>query len=212
MFGYVTVNDKDLSAEANARFRALYCGVCRALRARGGVAGQITLSFDGTFLALLLTALYEPEETGGSARCIVHPMKKRAYAGSDIISYAADMNLLLAYYKCLDGWTDDKNPLDLIGMKGLARAFHDIEPRYPRQSAALRDNLSALARLEKANDESPDAPARCFGCLLGELFVWREDHWALGLRALGEALGRFIYLMDAYDDLLADIGRNATIR
>ena len=63
MFGYVLVNPQTLEEGEKQRFRACYCGLCRALKARYGDAGRLTLSNDMTFLSMLLSALYEPEET-----------------------------------------------------------------------------------------------------------------------------------------------------
>lgn len=40
---------------------------------------------------------------------------------------------------------------------------------------------------------------------MAELFVYKEDEWADSLRRIGFFFGKFIYLMDAYDDIEADI-------
>ena len=106
MFGYVLVNPQTLEEGEKQRFRACYCGLCRALKARYGDAGRLTLSNDMTFLSMLLSALYEPEETQGALRCPLHPLKKRPYTQSAATDYAADMNILLAYYKCRDDAQD----------------------------------------------------------------------------------------------------------
>ena len=95
MFGYVTVNSEALNDKEKARFREVYCGVCRELKLGEGKCGQWTLSYDSAFLALLLNALYEPEETYLSARCGAHPAKKKPYALSEYTKYAADINVLL---------------------------------------------------------------------------------------------------------------------
>ena len=44
---------------------------------------------------------------------------------------------------------------------------------------------------------------------MGELLVYREDLWAPKLRAMGMALGRFIYLADAALDLRQDLRRGS---
>ena len=80
MFGYIVTNLNALDADRQKRFRALYCGLCRTLRKRHGFAGSATLSYDLTFLALLLNALYEPGEEAGAERCPAHPAKRHEYA------------------------------------------------------------------------------------------------------------------------------------
>ena len=68
----------------------------------------MTLSYDMTFLALLLTGLYEPETITGCERCIAHPVNRHHFRQNQYFDYAADMNVLLTFYKCLDDWQDEK--------------------------------------------------------------------------------------------------------
>lgn len=65
MFGYVTASWKELTAEEQKRYGAVYCGICREIRQRSTGIGRICLSYDMAFLALLLMSLYEPEEESG---------------------------------------------------------------------------------------------------------------------------------------------------
>ena len=44
--------------------------------------------------------------------------------------------------------------------------------------------------------------------MLGQIFAARDDFWSENLNQIGDGLGRFIYLMDAYDDLPTDLRRN----
>ena len=76
MFGYISVNKPELKVRDFDVYHAYYCGVCRDLRADFGVTGQMTLSYDLTFLGILLTALYEPDETQETTRCLIHPLTK----------------------------------------------------------------------------------------------------------------------------------------
>ena len=129
-------------------------------------------------------------------------MKK--WVDSEYVQYAADMNVALAYYKALDDWRDDKKLFAKIMAGGLGKSFADIEGRFPRQSEAIRSCIDQLNRLEKENCGNPDATANCFGTLMGELLVYREDLWAPTLREMGMALGRFVYLGDAALDYRKD--------
>ncbi len=73
-----------------------------------GMAGQISLSYDMTFLAMLLSGLYEPEETCSRERCVAHPLSRHMAIENIFTEYAADMNVLLTMYKCEDDWQDEK--------------------------------------------------------------------------------------------------------
>ena len=207
MFGYVMVNQGELSERDQARFAALYCGLCRTLREDYGLTGRLSLTYDMAFLTALLTALYDPETTGGEKRCIMHPLKKRAYLANGITHYAAAMNYALVRYKLRDDWADDRNLAARAGAALMDRHCARIEAAYPRQCAAMRRCLEELAKLEKENCRVIDAPANCFGALLGEIFVMREDVWSETLREMGQALGGFIYVLDACDDLERDARR-----
>lgn len=205
MFGYVNINQDALSEREIARFKEIYCGVCRALRLGEGRLCHLALSYDFAFLALLLNALYEPEEEKGEKRCEPHPKKKQPYALSRYVEYAADMNALLYYLSALDGWTDDKNYLKLAFSKALEKRALSVREKYPRQAAAIETELKRLSEIEKARLMDLDAAASAFGRLLAEVFVSEEDEWAKYLRRMGYSLGRFIYFMDAWDDADKDM-------
>ena len=205
MFGYINVNWKELSKERQDRYGAIYCGVCRRIREQSGSLSRLGLQYDAAFLGLLLMSLYEPEELSGPNACLLHPITKRPWVDNDCIAYAADMNIALAYYKCLDDWQDDHSQV----ARAMAQVFGKQMPRiakaWPRQCAAIADCIAALNRLEKRNWPNADAPANCFGKLMSELMVFREDMWAGQLRELGFYLGRFIYLLDAAVDFNRDL-------
>lgn len=205
MFGYININPEALDEQAKGRYQAFYCGLCRVLKQRHGNIGRVTLSYDMTFLLILLSSLYEPEEANGSGRCALHPVKERGYVRSEIADYVADVNIALAYHKGVDDWQDDKSAVGLAQAKLLRRQYARVERRYPEKCALIERCLREIAAIEKANDMQPDLAANLTASMLGELFVYRPDIWQVPLRKMGEELGRFIYTMDAYDDLPEDI-------
>ncbi|MCQ2453047.1 MAG: DUF5685 family protein [Clostridia bacterium] len=204
MFGYVLLNEKTLSEEEKKRYRACYCGLCDTLKEEYGSASRLTLSNDMTFLALVLSALYEPEEKCYDKRCAMHPTKPRTFMQNEAVRYAAAMNILLAYYKCADDAADENSLRGRAGMKALQKAYDKVQKAYPRQCDAVKDALERLNALETQKSDDIDALARLSGQMLGECFCWREDVFAAALRGMGSALGRFIYLMDAWEDYDSD--------
>lgn len=207
MFGYIAVNPEALSKEERIRYREYYCGLCRRLDTQYGSVGRVSLTYDMTFLAMLLSSLYELEETGDSYHCVLHPVKSCPYVTTQAIAYAADMNIILAYYQCLDDWNDDHNLTAREKSRRLEKYLPRIKEINPRQCAMIADSLRRLGEMEKANELNPDLPANCFGELMGALFAWRQDGYADTLWHMGASLGRFIYLLDAVNDLKADIRR-----
>ena len=204
MFGYVMASVGEFSPEQKRRYQMAYCGVCRQIRQRASQAARMLLSYDMAFLALLLMSLYEPEEEQGDRACSLHPLNPRPWTDNEYIRYAADMNVALAYYKALDDYADDqKTGAKLLAQK-LGKDMERIRKDYPRQCSAMEDCITRLSRLEREGCANPDEPAACFGQLMAEVLVYREDLWAESLRQMGMALGRYIYLADAAIDDVKD--------
>ena len=197
MFGYVTASFKELTKEQQQRYHAVYCGICRRIQAQSGNTARLGLRYDMAFLALLLMSLYEPEEVSGKNACLPHPLTKKPWVDNPYVRYAADMNVALAYYNLLDDWQDDRSHSAKLLAGAFGKHLPEIEGRYPRQCNAIRDCIGRLSVLEKECCANPDLPAACFGQLMAELLVYEEDLWAPALRRTGDALGRFIYLLDA---------------
>lgn len=204
MFGFVTAQLKLLSEEQAARYRECYCGLCHSLKQRHGELTRFTLTYDMTFLILLLSSLYEPDEEANESTCAPHPFKAQKFWQNEISDYAADMNVALAYLNCLDDWKDDWSLVSLAEAKLMEKAFNEICLRYPRQCRAMQDSIKKLSELEEKRIDDADAASKAFGSLMAELFVYKEDYWSGYLRRFGMALGQFIYIMDACIDLRDD--------
>lgn len=204
MFGYVMASVSELSGQAKARYQSVYCGICRRIRASASNGARLTLSYDMAFLALLLMSLYEPEETSGDRACRIHPFKPRPWTDNEFVQYGADMNVALAYYKALDDRQDEGRLSAKLLADYLEKDCRKIALRYPRQCQAMERCIAEINRLEADGCSNPDEPAGCFGVLMGELLVYKEDMWAGALRQMGMALGRYIYLADAAIDYQKD--------
>ena len=92
MFGYVVMNKPEIKFKDFDLYRSFYCGLCRELKSKYGISGQISLTYDMTFVVILLSALYEPPTQKGSTRCIIHPVCKQPVRRNTVTEYAADMN------------------------------------------------------------------------------------------------------------------------
>lgn len=206
IFGYITAAPSLLSDKDKIRYRGWYCGLCKSLGSCCGQSCRFLLTYDMSFLAMLLASVYDMPESSADNRCILHPIKSHNEIYTESSNYAADMNVILAYYKLLDDWHDDKNLAALAASTVFKGKCENIHKRYPRQHKAITGCLSELSELEKAGEVNPDLPANCFGKLMGELFVIDDkDSLAQSLRLFGHTLGRFIYIIDAATDLRDDL-------
>ena len=109
-----------------------------------------------TFLLLLLDSLYEPEQAQGVCRCPPHPIRAQHWRASRYTEYAADLNVALAYYNCLDDWRDDHNAAKWAAAKALAGRYRAVQSQWPEQCRAIEEGLSHLSRLEQAESAALD--------------------------------------------------------
>ena len=206
LFGYVVANIEQLDEAQRARYQQVYCGLCRALGERHGARCRLTLTYDMTFLILLLSALQAEDDMRVEPfRCPMHPVKKRESAMNAWTDYAADVNVVLAYYQKMDDWTDDRSAWALAQAKAIGSRVEAVQDRLPRQCEAIAKGLEALSSLEKSGEPNPDLPAAAFGSILGAVFTPEGAEPSQDLYAFGDKLGRFVYLMDAVVDLKKDI-------
>lgn len=204
MYGYISCSRDSLNAEEQERYQEIYCGLCRKLGREYGQLGRLSLSYDMTFLILFLSSLYEPEEKREPFRCGLHPRREKMAAENKFTGYAADMTIVLAYYKCLDDWKDENKRLKKMYASGIKGAFQRVREKYPRQCRVITEGIQRLDEIERTSVRNPDAAVNCSGRMLSELFVTEEDFWSDSLRDFGFELGKFIYLMDAAMDYDSD--------
>lgn len=205
MFGYVVMNKPEIRFKDFDLYRSFYCGLCRELREKYGISGQITLTYDMTFVVVLLSALYEQPTQKGTTRCVIHPVCKQPVRKNAATEYGADMNVLLTYYKCMDDWEDEKKFAALGYGKILQRKNNQLSYRYPEKAEKIRKLLEELSQMEKAGETDIDKMSGCFGRIMEEIFAWKTDVWEGSLRRMGFYLGKFIYILDAYDDVEKDV-------
>ena len=205
MFGYIVINKAEMKFKDFDIYHSYYCGLCKELKDCYGRRGQMTLSYDMTFLILLLTGLYEPETKVEVVNCIAHPFEKHTARTNEYSTYAASMNLILTYYKCLDDWHDERKKKSYAVKQLLESKMKTIKEQYPEKVAIVSANLQKLSILEKENESNIDLMAGLFGEIMAELFAYRHDEWESSLRKIGFFLGKFVYLMDAYEDVEKDI-------
>ena len=117
----------------------------------------------------------------------------------------AAMNVLMAYYHMEDDWEDDRKVSGLAAKTMLHGKVKKIVEQYPRQSKVIQSALEELSVCEKEESTDLDKTAGCFGKLMEELFLYKTDQWEGTLRRMGFFMGKFIYLMDAYEDLPKDM-------
>lgn len=206
LFGYIMINKPELKFKDFDKYKGYYCGLCQSLKKNHGLKGRLTLNYDMTFLIMLLSDLYDKEETLCNKRCAVHPLNKHIMIETNEIStYVSDMCLLLAYYKCVDDWNDEKQLFPFLFAKSIKSKIKKIQTKYPEKANYIEKKMNMLSIVENAQDLPVDKVARLFGEILGTVFAYKEDYFKKDLYRVGFYLGKFIYLLDAYEDVEKDL-------
>lgn len=206
MFGYVRPALALLSEEDRERYQGAYCGLCHAMGRRHGFLARFSLSYDFTFLAILFTG---GEGAWCGRKCPVHPLKKRRTCLSGCgLDAAADASLILSWYKLGDDVEDESwfrgIPARLLRFI-LRRPFSRARAARPEFARRVELELERLRRMEAQRSRELDRVADAFACTLREAAPQQADE---ALRRVMEQvlyhLGRWIYLVDAWDDLEDD--------
>lgn len=211
MFGYVRIYKDELKCKDFELFRSYYCGLCRALGKNCSQSSRLGLSYDLTFLAIVLSALNEDEETFLQKPCIAHPFhKRRSVNQTKVLEYSANMSVILGYLKLCDDFLDDKSIKAFFGKLVYYSAFRKSKKLYKKEYDSLKEQMIRLSRLEKENSPSIDETADCFAKMLEILFTPEFlDCDKRALAWLGYNIGRWIYIIDAYSDMDKDFKKKS---
>ncbi|MDR1668350.1 MAG: DUF5685 family protein [Oscillospiraceae bacterium] len=199
MFGTVRPFQPELKHRETAQYKAVYCGLCHTLSARYGALSRLLCNYDFVLLAMLYWR--EPCQTV-KRRCVRHPFQKQhvCQGGAD---YAADALMLFTDWSLRDRIRDEKGVRRLTArlIRRLYRkAFQRAAERLPAEAAVCERKLTELWALEEDKDASLEANAAAFGGALASLAG--DNGRAAG--SLLEHLGRWIYTIDAFEDLERD--------
>ena len=210
MFGYIRPMECELRVREQKEYRAFYCGLCKTLGMRYGQIARLALNYDCTFLAVLLTILREEQPASCALkRCAIRPLRGKTPVAkpSDAIDYAADVNVLLSYYQYVDDWTDERSLRAIAGKLLLKKSARRAAERHPTLAQAIKEQLKRLNDFECSRTACTDEPSDAFGVLLREIVL----HAPMLSEAVYEAaawtfynLGRWIYLIDAWNDRQKD--------
>ncbi|MBQ7089428.1 MAG: hypothetical protein IJN04_07305 [Clostridia bacterium] len=211
MFGYVRIFKPTIRMGEYEQYKGIYCTLCKRLGKRYGVLSRFTLSYDMTFLALLQMALEKKEADFCPSRCSFNPAKRCLKArNTAAIDRAADIGTILAYYKLRDTLADEglgKKIGAWCALPFAKAAYKKAKKQVPQIDEAAAEMMAAQARAEADGTTSIDRAAEPFAVLLGYLAAQLidDDTQKRVLNRFGYCLGRWVYLMDAVDDLAEDL-------
>ena len=216
MFGYVTPCKMEMKVKDYEKFKAYYCGLCNSIKNNYGNLPRLTLNYDMTFLAILLDSLADDNCTFTKFSCAIHPLKKRLMINNNMpLDYAAFCNTTLAYYKLMDDVYDNKTikskvfSIFLKNYLSKSKIEYNEVMKYTEEKLLLLNTLEAAASTDISIGEqlSIDELSHVFADLTGYIisFYYKDSPFSEDLYWLGYNLGKWIYIIDAFDDLEKDI-------
>lgn len=210
MFGYIIPDKPELKIKEFELFRAYYCGLCKSMGRNFGVLSRFALNYDTVFLGLLLSSLHKEIPELKREGCIANPVKKKwIVKNSSNVDYAADVNILLMYHKLRDNVIDEGNTASYLASLALRRIYRQVAAKNPLIDNVIKVSLNSQFELERKKCDSVDEAAEPFSDMMRHIIrsgykgkdtsILRILEWA------GYNLGKWIYVVDAYDDIERDL-------
>ena len=209
MFGYVIVDKPSLRIREYDYYRATYCGLCHAMGKCTGCASRLTLSYDTTFFVLVREMLDETKVEFVKKRCVRHPIKKiETVKINPQLEYSACVGAQLAYGKIVDNINDEKgmkrfvaNICKVLFSRMDMKSFDQI----PAMAGFISEKLEIISQIEEERTKSIDTPAEVFGDMMAGLLSYGfEGEKKMIAEKIGKRIGRWIYIVDAFDDYESD--------
>ena len=206
MFGYVTPLKSELRQQDFVLYRAFYCGICAAIGKTYGSLPRFTTTYDITFLSLLVHDVANQEVTFSQRRCVGNPFSKKVMIdGNGLLDRLCAANVILSYYKLCDDVIDGEGVFKRVARAALRKSYKKAVLVLPEADVIIKKRYSELRELEKSGEKSIDRVSHCFASILKEVAAVLLDGKADdNMLSLCYNIGKFVYLIDALDDVGED--------
>ena len=209
MFGYIVPDKPELKVKELDAFKGYYCGLCKQLKKSYTFFSRLFLNYDCAFLSLILDSVSEEAPQCRREACAFSPFHKKCITWAGTAPYAAAINVMLAKNSIRDHIRDEKKVYLLPAEMMLARGYRRAKKDYPEAAESIMHALDKLETLEKVGERDIDRVSDVFAVMLSELVTAGTDTAKIAFKHLGYHVGRWLYLIDAYDDLEKDIKHRA---
>lgn len=211
MFGYIQPFKPDLRVKEYEAYKGVYCALCKRLGKDYGIPARLILSFDCTFYAMMLMSVKNECPGFEKGRCTFNPLKKCTYCsgGADALEEAAALSVVTFYYKLLDDVNDSsffkacaKRLLKLLAGHWRKKALK----KYGDLDQIVGEMLESQFQAEKDSACSIDRAAEPTAVMMAKLMerMAREEKEKKVFSYFGYYLGKWVYLIDAADDMEKD--------
>lgn len=208
MFGYINVEKERLSKGEYGLWHTFLCGICLSTKKLFGNASRLTSNFDINFFNVLFHSFLNSDVEIYNDRCAASPFKKRPLVRPDeITDKLAYANVILMYFNLVDDKQDGSFGAKKRAAFGLIKKlFAKAAETEPLLAQTVETRYNELRALEKSGCDVLDMVCEPFAALTRDFAVWAlgEEHVNEYILNLCYNIGKWIYLIDALDDLEKD--------
>lgn len=204
MYGYVLPDKPNMFVKDYSLYKAFYCGLCKSTGKMCGQLMRFTTNYDMTFLNVLYHAILDKEVKFSEETCILNPIKKKSVVDDDELTHdIIDINNILSHYKCIDDVIDNKSLDKKIADDLVIKSrYNKSKKKFVKIDEIVSKGYNDLRLLEESNCGSVDRVAHPFANIMQgiskELF---KDKYTEEIGEMMYALGKWVYIMDAIDDI-----------
>ena len=210
MFGYVKTDKPEMKVKEYEAYRGLYCSLCKAMGKHFGVLSRLTLSYDITFLVLARLSFTGTLPCFESGRCSFNPGKKCSYCtnADEELRYASAVAMMMFYHKVRDNISDGrvlKKVLMYMLLPWALLKYKKAKKMYGEIAQIIEECMIKQAQTESRNSASTDEAAHQSAEALGRVMAYNKDDPEGNIYRFGYGIGKWVYLIDAFDDIEKDI-------
>lgn len=217
MFGYIRPKIPELKVREYDQYKGIYCSLCKRMGKEYGIASRFALSYDSTFLVLMMLGLEDECTPFQPGKCVFNPLKKCNYCTSGQVNFefASALTVMMTYQKIRDDIEDSgfggKLKAYLV-LPLVAGANKKAAKKYPELKKILDETIATQSQVEKEENPCLDACAEPTAQMLARTFAMirpTDERLTRVLQNFGYFLGKWVYTVDAADDIEKDIKENA---
>ncbi len=216
MFGYVKPQKSELLVREFEEYNGIYCSLCKSLGKEYGMAARLALNYDCTFYALvLISASTKPFPSFQKGKCVVNPLKRCLFCKENGMEFrqASALTVILLYHKLIDDIHDSKTIkrfLHILVLPIVRHAYRKAADDYPQMGQIVSEAMKEQRKVEKSESPSLDRCAEPTAHMLEQIMELSSGEELSSPRSrvlnrFGYYLGRWVYFIDAADDLQDDL-------
>ncbi len=217
MFGYVYPFKPDLKIKYYNTFKSYYCSLCHAIKNNYGNIPRISINFDITFMAILLDSFSSTKPNIQKKTCLMHPTEKKLIIKDNTsINYTSHINIILTHNKIIDDINDENNLFSKIIFPISNKYIQKLPKKFQEINLIISKYLKDLQILESSQEAlSIDEYSHPFGNIVKNIFSFYgklnnfEKNYLHSIENIGYNLGKWIYLIDAFNDIEKDFKKNS---